>query len=187
MLSRVRPGLARNAWKLLSELHTPNETLATPERLNEAAAIVRRNRQLEQTRNAAQWFADHPGDHFRNAVSMSSNPHVSTRIARLAELVTCDETDGPILPTQGVLRVAARFTGTPVDKFNRMSDGRMAIARLVGGSILRNSTTTRAAHAALIEISATLCRPALTQCEVCPLESGCSQAQNQRSTATRTV
>ena len=63
---------------------------------------------------------------------MALNPFVNDHTARLAELVACPDSDGPILTTGGILRVAARYTGQPVDVINRGSDGELlSLALLV--------------------------------------------------------
>ena len=44
-----------------------------------------------------------------------------------------DDSEEPVLAARGVLRVAARFTGEPtLERRNRMSDGRLAVARMIG-------------------------------------------------------
>ena len=87
--------------------------------------------------------------------------------------------DEPVLVTKGVLRVAGRFTGDPVDTRNRLTDGRLAIARMIGGG-----TEARPAHLGLIELAAAVCRPVDPKCGSCPLADTCasSLAAEQRST-----
>ena len=79
-----------------------------------------------------------------------------------------DDADEPVLVTRGVLRVAARFTGDAVDRKNRLTDGRLAVARMIGGG-----TASRQAHLALIEVAASRCRPERPLCSQCPLSPGC--------------
>jgi DNA (cytosine-5)-methyltransferase 1 len=78
----------------------------------------------------------------------------------------------PVLATKGVLRVASRFTGDPVDRRNRLTDGRMAVARMVGGG-----ANARAAHLGLIELAAAVCRPVAPKCSDCPLATTCASSE----------
>ena len=83
-----------------------------------------------------------------------------------------DETawDEPVLVGKGVLRVAARFKASEVDRRNRMTDGRIAIARMVG-----LSSKSREAQRNLIELANGICRPTQPLCHCCPLEPGCEK------------
>ena len=76
-----------------------------------------------------------------------------------------DESEEPVLVTKGVLRVAARFIGDPVDRRNRLTDGRLEVARMIG-----DDSDARAAHLGLIELANTLCRPVEPVCTACPLQ-----------------
>jgi len=67
--------------------------------------------------------------------------------------------------------VAARYTGEPVDVRNRLTDGRLAVARMIGGG-----ADSREAQLGLIELAATLCRPVNPLCSECPLRLTCRQA-----------
>jgi DNA (cytosine-5)-methyltransferase 1 len=81
----------------------------------------------------------------------------------------------PVIGSRGVLRVAARFTGESVDRRNRMSDGRLAVARMIGYGI-----DARDAHLGLVELAAAVCRPDTPACERCPLETMCFTSRKQR-------
>ena len=82
-----------------------------------------------------------------------------------------------MLAGRGVLRAVARFTGEQVDRRNRLTDGRLGVARMIG-----NGSDARDAHLGLIELAAAVCRPAEPLCVRCPLEALChsSQAESQR-------
>ena len=78
-------------------------------------------------------------------------------LAVLAVPSTADDDDSeePVLRRRGVLRVASRFTGEEtLERKNRMSDGRLAVARMIG-----YGETARDAHLGLIELAAAVCRP----------------------------
>lgn len=76
-----------------------------------------------------------------------------------------------LLDNQAVFRVAARVAGTESNKVNRMSDGRVDLARLVGAGEDAPLRT-----AALRLLGSTLCREPGTLCEGCPLRSYCAEA-----------
>jgi DNA (cytosine-5)-methyltransferase 1 len=87
-----------------------------------------------------------------------------------------DDAEEPVLSGRGVLRVAARFTGEQtLERKNRMSDGRLAVARMIG-----YGDNSRDAHLGLIELAAALCRPDSRACDVCPLTETCASSPGQR-------
>jgi len=108
-------------------------------------------------------------------------PGVNDAVADLAILAVVtgaeDESEEPVLVGRGVLRAVARFTSEPVDRKNRLTDGRLATARIIG-----DGTNARDAHLGLIELAASLCRPLAPLCTECPLATTCcsSQAEAQR-------
>jgi DNA (cytosine-5)-methyltransferase 1 len=82
-----------------------------------------------------------------------------------------------LLNTQASLRVAARVNGTRSDEVNRLSDGKVDLARLVGGG---PQAPTR--MAALRLIGLTLCRKSEPRCSECPLVDACHFASHHRTT-----
>ena len=100
---------------------------------------------------------------------------VQRSVAELAVLAVPaaedDASEEPVGSGQGLLRVAARFVGEPVDRRNRLTDGRLAVARMIGGG-----STSRDAQLGLIELGATLCRPVQPVCTICPLNEWCASA-----------
>jgi DNA (cytosine-5)-methyltransferase 1 len=71
-----------------------------------------------------------------------------------------------------VLRVAARFSGNPVNLRNRLTDGRLEIARMIG-----DDADARRAHLGLIELANSLCRPIEPMCDACPLHKLCAKSK----------
>ena len=80
-----------------------------------------------------------------------------------------------MLAGRGVLRVVARFTGEQVDRRNRLTDGRLGVARMIG-----DGSDARDAHLGLIELAAAVCRPAEPSCVECPLEPDLPQLAGRR-------
>jgi DNA (cytosine-5)-methyltransferase 1 len=82
-----------------------------------------------------------------------------------------DDSEEPVLAGRGVLRVAARFTGDILERKNTMSDGRLAIARMIG-----YGDNARDAHLGLVELAAAICRPDAPSCGMCPLAATCASS-----------
>jgi DNA (cytosine-5)-methyltransferase 1 len=81
-----------------------------------------------------------------------------------------------MLDGQAGFRVAARVAGTQTDTKNRLTDGRIDLARLVGagpGAPLR--------MASIRLIGANLCRAENPACGLCPLQKWCASAQSLAS------
>jgi DNA (cytosine-5)-methyltransferase 1 len=84
-----------------------------------------------------------------------------------------------MLTAQTSLRVAARVAGTSTDKSNRLSDGRIDLARLMGGG---KDAPLR--MAALRLVGATKCRVKEPFCEQCPLLQWCNFAKERPGSQT---
>ena len=108
-------------------------------------------------------------------------PGINEAVADLAVLAVAtgaeDESEEPVLAGRGVLRVVARFTGEQVDRRNRLTDGRLGVARMIG-----DGSDAREAHLGLIELAAAVCRPAAPACLECPL-AGSAEARRQTLSA----
>lgn len=180
LVGRADTRTARAVHMGISRFVTPQDTLAEEAELRQLLADTLPRARLDRVVAAAEWFASEPGEHFESAESMSHNPHVPRHVARIAALVGCPA-DSPVLATSHVLRVAARFTGRRIDKVNRNSDGRLAVARMVGGSVFEDPEDARHAHLGLIELASTVCTPSAPRCEACPLRGWCSYARSERT------
>ena len=86
--------------------------------------------------------------------------------------------DDIMLQSQDVLRVAARVFGSHSNKTNRLTEGRLELARLIGSG---HAAPKR--MAAIRFIGNTLCFPTKTSCAGCPLALMCFTAPNSLSQA----
>lgn len=84
---------------------------------------------------------------------------------RLLQLL-CDR--DVLLSNQCVVRVAARVAGTKSHRTNRLTDGRVDIARLVG-----HGKDAPLRSAALRLIGVAICRETAPACDLCPLHAQC--------------
>jgi DNA (cytosine-5)-methyltransferase 1 len=166
LLGRSGTSEIRKHWPRLEKLDTPALSLDHGEELRASLGPKRAERVLE----AARWY-ENDRTVLDSDVEIGRNPHVPTGVAKLAALLTSGDVPGVLVQSAGLLRVAARFTGRPVDKVNRGTEGRMAIARLVGGSDLAPR-----AMAGLIEVSRSVCLPDRSDCPYCPLSENCRSA-----------
>lgn len=168
LLNRLPTRTAFPVWQdHLSQLIAPGDALCHPELLHQAAQAAGRTKRLDAMTAAVEWMQQHPRD-LEHSGGLRNIPGLTSASAALVTLAALDE--NPVVVTSAALRVATRFFGTDPAK-NRQSEGRMAIARLVGGGRGANAT-----HLALIELGTTTCRPATPDCEHCPLRDDCSYA-----------
>jgi DNA (cytosine-5)-methyltransferase 1 len=164
----------RMIWPLIARWEQPADTLVEKAKdLNEIARWLNRTSRAEKLIKLAQRLVDIPtaldGDQtIRQALENNES------LADLAVLVVpCskddDDSEEPVLVGRGVLRVAARFTGEDMlERKNRMTNGRLAVARMMGFG-----DKARDAQLALIDLAASVCRPESRSCHVCPLAARC--------------
>ena len=73
-----------------------------------------------------------------------------------------------LVASTAVLRVTAHVTGTDVDRQNRLSAGRMELAKLVGAG-----DDAATLNAALHRLGSTVCLPDTPRCQDCPIRRFC--------------
>jgi len=177
LLDRADAEQTRFIWPVLEMQGTPESAVEQDEALQQMAMMIGREKRVVQLLELADWLTDHPGSLDEAEVAHAQMPVVGEAIADVATLVVpsagVDVSDEPVLATKGVMRLASRFWGEPVDRRNRLTDGRLAVARMIGGG-----GTARAAHLALIELANTLCRPSDPACFDCPLSQMCQAHQS---------
>jgi DNA (cytosine-5)-methyltransferase 1 len=182
LLDRATTDVVKLVWPMLRGWATPEETQDNDETLREIGALIGRGGRAVQLLELADWLVEHPGALDDSDAELGPIPIVPAAVLELAALVVPlagdEASEEPVLSTKGVLRVAARVSGENVDRKNRLTDGRLAVARLIGGGV-----NARAAHVALVEIAANVCRPAEPRCDVCPLQDVCasSRAEERRA------
>jgi DNA (cytosine-5)-methyltransferase 1 len=182
LLDRASTQVIRRLWPIIQKLAPTTKRRSvdadlleglidmsrTVGRLNRADTIVA----LAQRIHEAPRILDGPAEEVKSATALPDS------VIDLAALVVPggslgheDEgLDEPVLVTKGVLRVARRFQANAVDRKNKMTDGRMAVARMIGFG-----PDARHAHLGLIELANSLCRPERPACEECPLNAHCAR------------
>lgn len=168
LLGRSNADSARTLWPLVSKFDHPTLTIENGEQLREMASWIDRTDRAEQVLEAASWYDQHP-DALDSVSGLRSAPNVTETVAELAVRVAPDADEDPVLVTSGILRIAARFTGSQVDRRNSRTDGRIAVARLIGAE----DETSDHAFLALIELAEAVCTPKQPKCSECPLATRC--------------
>lgn len=168
LLSRCRDSVVRTVWPLLELIKSPADTIQSFSDIEDMAGWIGRSIQAESVLETARHLQGQPEllDLF---ASVSSLPNVTESVAALAVHVAPGPDADPVVATKGMLRVAARFTGIPVDRRNSGTDGRIAIARLIGAE----DRTSDDAYLALIELAEANCLPSGPICNGCPLQDSC--------------
>jgi DNA (cytosine-5)-methyltransferase 1 len=175
VLDRAPSKVIRRVWPVLNMLDAVDSRDSVADDLHQGlldmTRTVGRLRRAETALSLAKDVSllDGPADEIKRATG------ISEAIADLAVLVVPQAaTDGlidePVLAAKGVLRVARRFQANAVDRKNKLTDGRMAVARMVGFG-----ANARDAHLGLIELANSLCRPENPLCSQCPLSAHCAR------------
>ncbi len=135
LLDRATADVVKLVWPMLKIWATPELTQDNDEMLRAIGPMGRGGR-ATQLLEFADWLVEHPGA-LEEAESASSPIPMSPQRRGARYLVVpvgeADDSEEPVLTTKGVLRVAARVTGDSVDRKNRLTDGRLAVARMIGG------------------------------------------------------
>ena len=170
LFDRLAPQLREPAWQVVeSSMRHPGETLANADVLAAVGRLIGRPAKADLVAALAKVMSDDPDVPDDSLVKL---PGVNQTVASLAVLVGGLSGEEPVITGAGVARVAARLTGSSVHLHNRLTDGRLAVARLIG-----NGDASRDAQLALIEIAASVCLPEQPECGTCPLVARCATGQ----------
>lgn len=179
LFDRVPLDRARRLWPAAcQQLPTPARTLTNEPALRAIAYGLDRQSRIGQILTAADGLAG-DGRLMFDCEQFEEAAGVSRALARMVFRLVPAESHDPIVAPSPVLRVAARFWGSDVDVRNKRSDGRVAVARLVGvddeaarDPLLRSQGAL--AHLALFEVAEHICRPVTPDCGRCPLNAECA-------------
>lgn len=184
LLEKATAEHVRRIWPVLLQMKTPADTLSRAQDVLDIGRIIGREERALRVVAAAETLHGQEPLHDQVLADAVAAKVLPESVAALAALIVQigEEGEGeePVIINKGVLRVAGRFTGEDVDRRNRLTDGRMAVARMIGfGKPSRN------AHLALMEVANTICRPSAPDCPRCPLALWCSSNQTDEITAGR--
>lgn len=179
LFNRVPIDRARQMWPVaMQQLADPGQVAASPETLRAIAFALDRGNRVEAVSTMAEAIAADCSA-LEEIESLTRVKGISSSLAGIVCRLVPDGRHDPVEAPTSVLRLAARFWGKPVDLENKRSDGRVAVARLVGvdDEASEDSAVGRTqaalAHLALFEIAEHICRPASPRCHLCPLQENC--------------
>jgi DNA (cytosine-5)-methyltransferase 1 len=175
LLDRVSPIVANSIWPLLRRYATPRDLVAARAELREVLKWIGREDRLDIAVRLAKALGTNTNLDENELESLVAKRLVPQGVADLAQLAG-SEGEEPVVVTSGALRVATRFQRNSLGRKNQNSDGRIAIARLVG-----YGPNARSAQLALLELGADVCQPAKPRCSECPLAEWCRSAADYRS------
>ena len=188
LLDRAPFADVRAIWPVVSEFGSPSD-IGLEDRgrqsklIGHFARILGRVERGERVASIAEAAVQEPSVLEGTVEVLKQIPGIGDSTADLAVLAVpstfssdaAGDAEEPVLVGKGVLRVAARFFGTSVDRRNKLTDGRIAVARMIG-----IGPWSRAAQKGLIELANSLCRSDSQACDRCPLSEHCQSAIVQR-------
>ncbi|MBB1053151.1 DNA cytosine methyltransferase [Dietzia sp. B44] len=188
LLARASRTVAKTFFPAIQALDVNPGSVPTDDILSilrDMAAGVGRSIRAGLLTELATEMVKNPDALWAPSINRAMLPSIAASIADLTELaIPLTNEDGleseePVLTGKGVLRVASRFLGNDVDKRNKLTDGRLAVARLVGiGEESRDS------QLGLIELAASVCTIERPRCSMCPLVDYCAFANDKRGEPT---
>ncbi|WP_102141932.1 DNA cytosine methyltransferase [Mycobacterium hubeiense] len=146
--------------------------------LEELMVGVGRQQRMATVRLLVEQVKSSPTALWAPSVDRRKLTAIPASLADLVELaiptaVAGRESEEPVLVTKGVLRVASRFQGNDADTRNIQTDGRIAVASMIG-----LGEESRSAHLGLIGLAADVCLVDDPNCGMCPLQKWCNAANS---------
>jgi DNA (cytosine-5)-methyltransferase 1 len=170
-------GFRRRIWPHVEDvLGSPETTVREKVLLRQIAHGVRREKRVGEILEAASHVALEPSD-LETAAGLARIPGVGTTLAATVARICPGPNDDSIHVNDGLLRVVARHGDSDVDRRNKNSWGRLALARMVGvdsGNRAGKRLDAALAHLALFELASHVCRSERPVCEACPLAVSCA-------------
>jgi DNA (cytosine-5)-methyltransferase 1 len=178
LLDRCSDLVVQSIWPLLARWPQPQQVLA------DRASIITIGQWLGRERHAQDLLILASLLETRSPEKLTSsdledlvkeravNPGLADIAALAGSPPERSDDEEPVVMTQAVVRVASRVLGEMSDKKNLLTDGRLAIARMIGFG-----DASREAHLALLEIGRSTCRPMIPICGECPLRLRCDFAK----------
>jgi len=176
LLDRASADHIRHIWPLVRRWRYPEETLEARDELLEIGRWINRIPRAQRVLTMAEIIAaNHKTLQDQDLEYLSAEKIVPQSTADLAALAVCPETEGaseePVIVSRSVLRPVARIVGEPVNRRNNRTDGRLALASIIGFG-----PDSRDAHLALVSIGAGLCHTVDPICTSCPASGFCSDS-----------
>lgn len=179
-LERASREELRMIWPLIKDLPGPVPGQPVPEETLKVLRSVFTGRRFEKRITRLEKLVEEirqdPDALWQPRISREQLPSVNPALIDVLELSapTADgdgnRSEEPVIVAKGVLRITTRFQGMDTETRNKLSEGRLSIARMLG-----MNEHARAAHLALFELSRTVCTIESPACHVCPLKRKCQR------------
>jgi DNA (cytosine-5)-methyltransferase 1 len=182
LLDRATPTVVGAVWPIIeSQPTTGRKSLPDPsfvDLLEELLSGIARVQRVSMVRELLEQMTAAPNALWKPTIDRAELPAIPAAVCDLLELaipatIGEEESEEPVLITKGVLRVASRFLGNDADKRNVQTDGRIAVAAIIGFG-----EDSRASHLAVIALAAEVCLADKPLCEQCPLARWCVSANS---------
>ena len=185
LLDRCTRLVRESVWPIIKEWPEPADTLNAKVTFLMVAEWINRRGAAEQLVQIAEsLILAGEGPVTLASLDQATSDGVLPRgvgdLAALAgDSAITDDDELPVIVNQAILRVASRYANDLSRAKNKNSDGRLAVAQLIGfGAPSRN------AHVALLEIGRTICTTKDPSCAACPLVKTCAYAAEHAESGT---
>ena len=177
----------RMLWPLISSLEGPSESSTIPSSTVSTISGVFQGHRFAKRRekflDVVEEINQHPSEFWQPNINPELFPTINPGLRRILELSSpeiraLDRSEEPVIVAKGALRVTSRFQGVDTESRNKMSDGRISIARVLG-----LNEDSQQAHLALFELGRTVCLSEGPRCGLCPLQKWCNAAKTELGNA----
>jgi DNA (cytosine-5)-methyltransferase 1 len=182
LLDRSAPTVTKAVWNVIDSRDHDLGLGELPDRnalemLHDLMSGVGRGNRTAVVSELVDQMRSAPDALWENVIDRNVLPALPASLCDLLELalpltIGDKECEEPVLITKGVLRVASRFHGSDVDKRNVQTDGRIAVASMIGFG-----DQSRSAHLGLIALASELCLVEKPLCAACPISRWCASAR----------
>lgn len=189
VLSRMKKSLVDQMWPVVD-----NMPAATPEDPSAADTTVTvlvdmltgigQQKRATKLREFHEQVSAHPEAFWALKIDRSVIKAVGKAESEMIDLIEphregLEKSEEPVLTTRGVLRVTSRFRSISMERRNQLTDGRIAVARMLG-----MGPDSREAHLGLIEVAQAHCRIKDPVCSECPLYATCDRFEIEQDELT---
>lgn len=180
VLSRMKKTLADQLWPVINNM--PAATADNPAAADTTVAVltdmltgIGQQNRAKKLREFHEQTSSAPKSFWALKIDRTLIKAVGKANAEMIDLIAPhrehgDKSEEPVLTTRGVLRVTSRYKSISMERRNQLTDGRIAVARMLG-----LGPDSREAHLGLIEVAQAHCRIKNPVCSGCPLFATCDR------------